>query len=330
MSFRAALAGAVVMLATSSNPVPAQQPAPSNVAHAVPKRGTPASLPKAAPAQAADTANENAPAPEIAAPSAKEPEAAPSVSPPAAGTSSADADDTLPIPPVPPRISESTDYDRCLDMLPDDPSGADALAATLAASGATEPAQHCHALAQVELGNSAVGAALLDKLASTSNGPAASRAVLFGQADRAWTMAGDTAQAYTSATRALALSPDDPELLIGHAIAGMALQHCAEAAADLDRALELDPRRADAMTLRASAHRCLGQLDQAQADIDHALVLDDDNPDSFLERGIIRQRRGNLDGAREDWQHAAELAPDTATADLAEQNLALLEAGPRQ
>ena len=320
MSFRAALAGAAVLLATSSIPVPAQQPAPFKADRALPRKGTPASLPKAAPAPALDPANENAPAPEIAAPPPKEPDSPPT----------ADGDDTLPIPPVPPRISESTDYDRCLDMLPDDPSGADALAATLAASGATEPAQHCHALAQVELGNSAVGAALLDKLASSSTAPASSRAVLFGQADRAWTMAGDTAQAYASATKALALSPDDPELLIGHAIAGLALQHYAEVAADLDRALELDPRRADALTLRATAHRGLGQLDQAEADIDHALALDDDNPDAFLERGIIRQRRGNLDGARDDWQHAAELAPDTSTGDLAEQNLALLDAGPRQ
>ncbi len=312
MSFRAALAGAAVLLAASSNPVPAQQPAQP---HAGPEALHPATE-----HPALDAGSENAPAPEIAAPSEKAPDAPP-------GTL---GDDTLPIPPVPPRISESTAYDRCLDMLPDDPSGADALATTLAASGATEPAQHCHALAQVELGNSAAGAALLDKLATTSTGPAASRAVVFGQADRAWTMAGDTAQAYHSASKALALSPDDPELLIGHAIAGIALQHCDEAAGDLDRALELDPRRSDALTLRATSRRCLGQLDQAKADIDHALVLDDDNPDAFLERGIIRQRRGDLDGAREDWQHAAELAPDTSTADLAEQNLALLDAGPRQ
>jgi tetratricopeptide (TPR) repeat protein len=239
-------------------------------------------------------------------------------------------DEALPIPPVPPRIAEGAEYDRCLDMLPDDPSGADALAANLATAGKAEAAQHCHALAQVELGNSAAGAALLDQLAASSTAAAASRAVVFGQADRAWTMAGDPQQAYASASRALALSPEDPELLIGHAIAGMALQRCAEADTDLNHALELDPRRADALTLRATARRCLGRLDEAQGDIDHALALDDEDADALLERGIIRQRRGNLDGARQDWEHAAELAPDSPTADLAEQNLALLDAGPRQ
>ena len=286
MSFRAALAGAAVLLAAASTQLFAQTTLPG-----------PAS-------RSADPAGENAPA--------------------------SPDDDILPIPPVPPRITENPDYDRCLDRLVEDPSGAETLASALAAAGAAEAAQHCHALAQVELGNSAEGAALLDRLAAVSTAPAAARAVVYGQADHAWTMAGDTAQAYASASRALALSPDDPDLLIGRAIAGLALQHCPEAESDLTHALELDPKRDDALTLRATARRCLGQLDQAETDIDHALGLDGENPDALLERGIIRQRRGNLEGARADWQHAAELAPDTPTADLAEQNLALLDAGPRQ
>jgi hypothetical protein len=32
--------------------------------------------------------------------------------------------------------------------------------------------------------------------------------------------------------------------------------------------------------------------------------------------------------ARADWQRVLELAPDSATADLAQQNLTLLDAGP--
>lgn len=240
-------------------------------------------------------------------------------------------DDTvLPIPPVPPRIAEGTDYDHCLDMLDSDPSGADALAATMATGGGGEAAEHCHALAQVELGNTEDGATLLDKLAGLSASPASSRAAVYGQAGQAWTMAGKPAQAYASATNALKLSPDDPDLLIGHAIAALALQLYAEADANLTHALDLDPKRADALILRATARRNLGQLDQARADIDAAFQLDSESPDGFLERGIIRQRRGDLAGARADWEHAATLAPDTPTGDLAQQNLALLDAGPRQ
>jgi tetratricopeptide (TPR) repeat protein len=245
-------------------------------------------------------------------------------------TENAPDDTVLPIPPVPPRIAEGTDYDHCLDMLDSDPSGADALAATMAAAGGGEAAEHCHALAQVELGNTEDGAALLDKLANASTSPASSRAAVYGQADQAWTMAGKPAQAYASATNALKLSPDDPDLLIGHAIAALALQLYAEADANLSHALDLDPKRADAFILRATARRNLGKLDEAEADIDAAFKLDADDPDAYLERGIIRQRRGDLAGARSDWEHAASLAPDTPTGDLAQQNLALLDAGPRQ
>ena len=50
----------------------------------------------------------------------------------------------------------------------------------------------------------------------------------------------------------------------------------------------------------------------------------------LVERGILRQRMGDGAGARADWEHAIELDPDSTTADLAEQNLALLEAGPER
>ena len=239
-------------------------------------------------------------------------------------------DDTLPIPPAPPRIAEGHDYEACLDMRATDPAGADAMASSMAEAGGGEAAQHCHALAQVELGNTEAGAALLDRLAAGSHANAASRAEVFGQADQAWTMSGRTDQAFASAGQALALSPDDPELCIGHAIAALALRRFDVASADLTHALEQDPKRADALTLRATAERNLGRLDLARADIDAASALDPDSPETLLERGIIRQRQGDLTGARADWERAADLGADTPTGDLAQQNLELLQAGPRR
>jgi regulator of sirC expression with transglutaminase-like and TPR domain len=69
-------------------------------------------------------------------------------------------------------------------------------------------------------------------------------------------------------------------------------------------------------------------LDLAQADVSLALTLNPDDADALLERGILRQRMGDEKGARADWEHAQELDPNSTTADLAEQNLSLLEAGP--
>jgi regulator of sirC expression with transglutaminase-like and TPR domain len=60
------------------------------------------------------------------------------------------------------------------------------------------------------------------------------------------------------------------------------------------------------------------------------LTLDPDDPDALLERGILRQRMGDPAGARADWEHARGIDPTSTTADLAEQNLALLEAGPER
>jgi tetratricopeptide (TPR) repeat protein len=240
------------------------------------------------------------------------------------------ADENLPVPPVPPRIAEGGDYDKCLSMLNADPSGALAFAETWASSGGGDGALHCRALAQVALGNPEEGAALLDQVAGSSKASPAARAAVLGQAVQSWMMAGEPQKAYDAATKALALMPDEPDLLVDRAIASSNLDKYQEAADDLTRALDADPRRGDALVLRAVAWRHLGKLNRARDDIGRALALDPDDPDALLERGILRQRRGDQAGARKDWERAMALAPDTSTADLAQQNLALLEAGPEQ
>ena len=249
------------------------------------------------------------------------------LSPPA---SDAASDDDLPVPPVPPRIAEGEDYDKCLSMLTSDPSGAFTFADTWQAAGGGDGAIHCRALAAVELGDAEEGAGLLDELGAHSNAAPAARAAILGQAGQAWMMAASPQQAQDSATKALALLPDEPDLLIDRAIANSSLEHYAKADDDLTRALDIDERRGDALVLRASARRQLGHLDLAAADVDRALALDPDDPDALLERGILRQRIGDQKGARADWERAISLSPDSATGDLAQQNLALLEAGPER
>ena len=64
-----------------------------------------------------------------------------------------DTGETLPIPPVPPRIAEGPDYEKCLGMLASDPAGANTFADAWQATGGGEAADHCLALAQVQLGD---------------------------------------------------------------------------------------------------------------------------------------------------------------------------------
>lgn len=226
-----------------------------------------------------------------------------------------------------PRIAQGADYNRCLDMLSSDPQGAYAFADAWEATGGGDGATHCRALAEITLGTPEKGAERMEKLASASQGQAAARASLYGQAGQAWLMAGEPGRAFGAATLALSLTPDDPGLLIDRSIAAASLKRYDEAVDDLTRALDLDPRRADALVFRGAAWRHLNQMGLAQDDIDRAFALDPENADMLLERGILRQNRGDREGARQDWEHAIALAPNNATGDLAQQNLALLEAG---
>src|SRR4051812_5207352 len=113
----------------------------------------------------------------------------------------ATAEEPLPIPPVPPRIAEGEEYDKCLGMLNTDPSGAFAFADSWPGGG--EAASHCRALAEIALGEPERGAEELDKLGGSSKAAPAARAMILGQAGQAWMMAGAPNRAYASASSAL-------------------------------------------------------------------------------------------------------------------------------
>ena len=243
------------------------------------------------------------------------------VSPPA-------SDQVIPLPPVPPRIDEGADYDKCLDMVSGDPAGALAFAEGWRGRGGGNGAAHCQALATIALGDPAGGAAALDRLAGDDGAAPAARAVVAGQAAQAWLMSGEAGQAFASAETALGIYGDDPDFLMTHATAALQLGQTDVALGDLDRVVALDPTREDAWALRATAHRAAGAFADADADARAALAIDPDDPVALVERGLIRQQRGDLDGARSDWERTISMAPDTPSAELAQQNIALLEAGP--
>jgi tetratricopeptide (TPR) repeat protein len=236
----------------------------------------------------------------------------------------------LPVPPFPPRITGGSAYEACLMTLASDPTGAMAVAEAWQAAGGGDGADHCRALAMIATGQPAAGADLLEQLAARSSAPALARALLLGQAVQARLMVAQPEAAARDATRALALSAADTEMMIMRAAAEAMMERFQDAVDDLSEALRLDASRADALVARAIIRRRLDRLDAAQADVTQALMLDPDNTDALLERGILRQRMGDASGARTDWERARGIDPNSTTADLAEQNLSLLEAGPRQ
>jgi tetratricopeptide (TPR) repeat protein len=196
--------------------------------------------------------------------------------------------------------------------------------------GGGDGAAHCRGLALIATGQPASGADLLEQLGQRSNAPDLARALVLGQAVQARLMVGQGDVALRDGTLALKLSPDDPDLIIMRASAEAITDRFQDAVDDLTEALRLDGSRSDALVARAVMRRKLNQLDLAQTDVSGALALDPDNADALLESGILRQRTGDWAGARRDWERARGIDPNSTTAELAEQNLSLLEAGPRQ
>jgi tetratricopeptide (TPR) repeat protein len=242
--------------------------------------------------------------------------------------STAQQDAALPVPPEPPRLSQSPEYARCLDLLPADPVGARGFARGWFMQGGGEGAAQCEALAQLSLGEADAAAEALERIAARSEAGLAARAAVFGQAAEAWRAAGKPQRAAAAASLALALTPQDPDLLLERALARLALDQVSGALADLDLAAVLDADRAETWIWRAAAQRRLENFRSAEDSITTALRLAPRNVEALLERGILRQLRGEVEAARRDWERVLELAADSPAADLASQNLALIEAGP--
>jgi tetratricopeptide (TPR) repeat protein len=223
--------------------------------------------------------------------------------------------------------AEEAAYNHCMDLAKTDPGAARDMAARWAAQGGAHPADHCYAVALIGLHQYKPAAGRLDKLAEAmlTTAPDSLRAEVLDQAGQAWLLAGDAARAYNDTGAALALTPNDPDILIDRAEAAGEAGWFDKAVADLDVVLKADPRRVDALIYRATAYRALNKLDPALADADAAVHLAPSSAQAVLERGNIRGLKGDLDGARQDWHTAVTLAPGGAAALAAKANLARVD-----
>ena len=218
-------------------------------------------------------------------------------------------------------------YARCMQMARDDPRAGLDLAQAWQKRGGAHPAEHCLAVALIGAKRYAEAAARLSALAQEmEKAPSGLRAEVLDQEGQAWLLAGDAGRAYAAADAAVALAPDDPNLLVDRAEAAGVGGRYDQALADLDRVLQQDPDRVEALTYRASAERALNRLDPALADIEKALRIQPDLPPALLERGNIRRLKGDRAGAREDWLHLIDSAPASPEAATARSNLAALTA----
>lgn len=215
-------------------------------------------------------------------------------------------------------LDDEQQYKSCLLLVGRKPEDAFEAALVWRDRGGGFPARHCAALALVELKQYGDAADRLEKIAEDM-APRRHRLLgeVLGQAGNAWLLAGLPERAYGVFTSALAVEPENADLLLDRARASALVERWSDARRDLDAALRLDPSRDDAYAYRAAARRRLNDAAGALEDAETALAINPKSVDALVERGYLRKSAGDIKGARADWIQVRLLMPNTPAADVA-------------
>ena len=208
-------------------------------------------------------------------------------------------------------------YQQCAALAKSDPQAAYNRALAWHRGGGGSSAEHCGALALVQLGRYEEAAPKLDALAQQTGITSAQRAQIYDQAGNAWLLAENAGRAELSFSNALAFAARDVDVLADRARARAMRKNWSGAEADLTSALGLDNARADLRVLRASARHAGGKKAEARADIDSALAIFPNYGDALVERGAMKFEDGDAKGAEADWNQVVKLSPKSRAAALA-------------
>jgi tetratricopeptide (TPR) repeat protein len=212
-------------------------------------------------------------------------------------------------------------YQQCVQLTKTNPQGAYNQALAWHSVGGGSGADHCGALALVQLGRYTEAAPKLDALAQQAGVQPSQRAQIYDQAGNAWLLAEDARRAEASFTNALTFADHDVDTLADRARSRAMLKDWNGADADLSAALARDADRSDLLVLRASARHAAGRKQEARADIDKALDIFPGYGDALVERGAMKFEDGDANGARLDWQQVVNAAPHSRAAALASEYL---------
>jgi len=191
------------------------------------------------------------------------------------------------------RLVEAQRLDACIAKLDTDPEGAYDDGLKWINEGGRPYARQCTALALVELGQAAEGAARLEDLANSENGGSLSQRVIYlTQSGNAWLLAGAPEAALVTLNNAIKLSPTNPLLKADRAAVYMALGQWTDAARDLNIAKRSRPYDTSILQMRAETRLNLDNLEGAQADVNAAMEIDGTDIKTLLLRGrVIEARR---------------------------------------
>jgi tetratricopeptide (TPR) repeat protein len=195
--------------------------------------------------------------------------------------------------------SEAARLQACIDKIDTDAAGAYQDALTWMGKGNRPAARHRAALALIEMGQPAQGAARLEELANAPDGGTLeARAIYLTQSGNAWLLARNPEAAIVTLTNAIKLRPSDGAVRKDRARAHIMLKQWEDAGEDLNAALSLSPGDAEAMRLRALVLLKSDRLQEAWEDVEIALKLSPKDIDTIVLRGDIREamhKKGMID-----------------------------------
>lgn len=178
----------------------------------------------------------------------------------------------------------------CIAKIDTDAAAAYQDALTWMGKGNRPAARHCAALALIEMGQPAQGAARLEELANAADaGSLEARTIYLAQSGNAWLVAKNPEAAIVTLTNAIKLSPNDAALYKDRARASLMLKQWDDAGEDLNTAVKLSPGDGEAFRLRALALLKLERYQDAWDDVELALKFSPKDLDAVVLRGDIRE-----------------------------------------
>ncbi len=216
-------------------------------------------------------------------------------------------------------------YRACLNMAATNPKVAFDEAIKWEGLGGGHPARYCALAALMGLGHYGEAAQGFEALADAVRAGPKFKARLLSRSSEAWLLLNELDMAMDVADTAVRLAPAESEPLIIRARIMAAKGAYWEATDDLGRAIAINPNNADVLAFRASAWRQLEVLDLAQEDATRALKINPNHPSALLELGNIMRLLGDNAGARKKWLAIITAWPNSKAANAARTNIEMMD-----
>jgi len=238
--------------------------------------------------------------------------------------------------------AESAQEDRygiCLDLVEKAPDKGINNALIWQLEGGGVPARHCEALGLFYAGEYSEAAVRLEGIAEDmrigrgmpvrgderATATAAMLADTYGQAAKAWLLAGEVVRAEASIGQALALVPIHTalqrSLKVTRARIAAAEEDFDLALSELDAVLRVEPHRTDLLLFIAAAARGTEDYSKAERSLEAYIKQVPDDPSAFLELGNLKDAVGDAAAARAAWLKVLTLEELGPNAEAARANI---------